>query len=104
MGFFFYRFCGGALNPRHNRKSGSPVTAPILGRLYTLDVRTGDPAKYPTRHQDGAGEAGGLFTGLSKSQFNPPHHAPGFRVKFDQLSSPDLCPIVSMSKIGVYKT
>ena len=55
-------------------------------------------------HQDGAGEAGGPFTGLSKSPFNPAHHAPGFWVKFDQLSSPDLCPVVSMSRIGVYKT
>ena len=100
----FYSFCGGKLNSDHNSETGSPVAAPILGRLFTFDVRTGDPIKFPTRFQNGANDPAAAigFSGVNSDPYIEAHHTPGFNLRYEQLSDSELCPEVSKGKIGKY--
>lgn len=84
------RYCGGHFNPMHNGESNEPVVAPLLNRLYTLDVRVGNPHLFPAKNS-----AGNEINPV----FNPIHHMPGFKIDYEQITG-DGCPVVDLSFVG----
>ena len=84
------RYCGGHLNPEHNSLQHQPIIAPILGSLFTLDVRTGAPNFLPTTNSAGL---------PLNPEYVEAHHTPGFSIEFKQLSG-ESCPYADLSLIG----
>ena len=69
----------------------------------TLDFRSGDPLKFPTRYQNGANDPAALngFSGINSKSFNKDHHSPGYSIRYEQYSG-DECKSVDLSLIGKY--
>ena len=84
------RYCGGKFNAMHNAHTTGQVIAPILSRLFTLDVRAGNPQLYPSMNFGGAN---------LDPPFNPTHHQPGFKIAYEQLEG-DTCPYVDLSYVS----
>ena len=87
----------------HNAHSACTVLSPIYGRLIALDFRSGDPLKFPTRHQNGANDPAALngFSGTSSPAYNPAHHKPGYSIRYEQYSGHE-CKVADLSLIGEY--
>lgn len=93
-----------SLIPDHNAHSTSTVSSPIYGRLITIDFRSGDPIKFPTRHQNGAHDPAALngFSGISSTQiYNQEHHKPGYSIRYEQYLGNE-CKPADLSLIGEY--
>ena len=89
----------------HNAHSTSTVSSPIYGRLITIDFRSGDPLKFPTRHQNGANDPAALngFSGTnSRILYNPEHHKTGYSIRYEQYMG-DECKSVDLSLMGEYE-
>ena len=92
------------LNLDHNAHSTSTVSSPIYGRLITIDFRSGNPLKFPTRYQNGANDPAALngFSGVSSSTYNPEHHKPGYSIRYEQYMGNE-CKSVDLNLIGEYE-
>ena len=84
------RYCGGHFNPEEKSDENQAVIAPLLGSLFTLDVRSGDPNLFPALNSAGI---------AVNPSFIEAHHVPGFKIKYEQLEG-DGCPIAELSFVG----
>ena len=84
------RYCGGHFNPDEKSDENQAVIAPLLGSLFTLDVRSGDPNLFPALNSAGI---------AVNPSFIEAHHVPGFKIKYEQLEG-DGCPIAELSFVG----
>jgi len=84
------RYCGGHFNPKEKNDENQAVIAPLLGSLFTLDVRSGDPNLFPALNSAGI---------AVNPSFIEAHHVPGFKIKYEQLEG-DGCPIADLSFVG----
>ena len=80
------------------------MASPIYGRIITLDFRSGDPNKFPTRYQNGANDPAAFngFSGINSKTYNKDHHKPGYSLRYEQYMG-DECKAVDLNLIGEYE-